>query len=159
MAETLRELVVALSLDSSNFSRNMRTINQQIKEAESTFRQWEFHPLRQDCWDLWNTCLLFIGGLKVKKGNYYWFASNASGAPDTNLLVGDASPSPSFTHICDMRLRVSAKHFHRPLRSFHDWIFFRFCSARFVGCPSVSKYRRTFSRAVKSSRISARAFL
>ena len=31
MAETLRELVVALSLDSSNFSRNMRTINQQIK--------------------------------------------------------------------------------------------------------------------------------
>ena len=38
MAETLRELVVALSLGSSNFSRNMRTINQQIKEAESTFR-------------------------------------------------------------------------------------------------------------------------
>ena len=38
MAEILRELVVALSLDSSNFSRNMRTINQQIKEAESTFR-------------------------------------------------------------------------------------------------------------------------
>ena len=38
MAETLRELVVALSLDSSNFSRNMRSINQQIKEAESTFR-------------------------------------------------------------------------------------------------------------------------
>lgn len=38
MAETLRELVVALSLDSSNFSRNMRTINRQIKEAESTFR-------------------------------------------------------------------------------------------------------------------------
>ena len=35
MAETLRELVVALSLDSSNFSRNMRYINQQIKEAES----------------------------------------------------------------------------------------------------------------------------
>ena len=38
MAETLREPVVALSLDSSNFSRNMRTINQQIKEAEPTFR-------------------------------------------------------------------------------------------------------------------------
>ena len=38
MAETLRELVVALSLDSSNFTRNMRSINQQIKEAESTFR-------------------------------------------------------------------------------------------------------------------------
>ena len=38
MAEVLRKLVVALSLDSSNFSRNMRTINQQIKETESTFR-------------------------------------------------------------------------------------------------------------------------
>ncbi|MEA5013439.1 MAG: phage tail tape measure protein [Candidatus Limiplasma sp.] len=38
MSEVLRELVVALSLDSDNFSRNMRTINQQIKEAESTFR-------------------------------------------------------------------------------------------------------------------------
>ena len=38
MAETLRELVVALSLDSSNFSRNMSSINQQIKEAESTGR-------------------------------------------------------------------------------------------------------------------------
>ena len=36
MAETLCELVVALSLDSSNFSRNMRTINAQIQEAEST---------------------------------------------------------------------------------------------------------------------------
>ncbi len=31
MAETLRELVFALSLDSSNFSRNMRSIYQQIK--------------------------------------------------------------------------------------------------------------------------------
>ena len=30
MAETLRELVVALSPDSSNFSRNMRSINQRI---------------------------------------------------------------------------------------------------------------------------------
>ncbi len=38
MSEVLRELVVALSLDSDNFSRNLRTINQQIKEAESTFR-------------------------------------------------------------------------------------------------------------------------
>ncbi len=35
---TLRELVVALLLDSSNFSRNIRSINQQIKEAEFTFR-------------------------------------------------------------------------------------------------------------------------
>lgn len=38
MSEVLRELVVALSLDSDNFTRNLRTINQQIKEAESTFR-------------------------------------------------------------------------------------------------------------------------
>lgn len=38
MSEYLRQLVVALSLDSDNFSRNMRTINQQIKEAESNFR-------------------------------------------------------------------------------------------------------------------------
>lgn len=38
MAETLRGLVVVLSLDASNFSRKMRTINQQIKEAEFTFR-------------------------------------------------------------------------------------------------------------------------
>ena len=38
MSEVLRELVVALSLDSDNFSSNMRTINHQIKEAESTFR-------------------------------------------------------------------------------------------------------------------------
>jgi len=34
MAETLRELVVALSLDSSNVSRNMRSINQQICSAK-----------------------------------------------------------------------------------------------------------------------------
>ena len=38
MSEVLRELVVALSLDSDNFSRNLRTINHQIKEAESSFR-------------------------------------------------------------------------------------------------------------------------
>ncbi len=35
MAETLRVPAVALSLDSSIFSRNMRTINQQIKEGGS----------------------------------------------------------------------------------------------------------------------------
>ena len=34
MAETLRKLVVALSLDSSNFSRNIRTINQQINNRQ-----------------------------------------------------------------------------------------------------------------------------
>jgi len=38
MSEVLRDLVVALSLDSDNFSRNLRTINKQIQEAESTFR-------------------------------------------------------------------------------------------------------------------------
>ena len=38
MSEYLRQLVVSLSLDSDNFARNMRTINQQIKEAESSFR-------------------------------------------------------------------------------------------------------------------------
>jgi len=38
VSEVLRELVVALSLDSDNFSRNMRTINKQIQEAESTFK-------------------------------------------------------------------------------------------------------------------------
>ena len=50
MAETLHELVVALSLDSSNFSRNMRTINAQIKEAESSLtsdRSWRTE-LRKD---------------------------------------------------------------------------------------------------------------
>ena len=31
MSEVLRELVVALSLNSDNFNRNLRTINQQIK--------------------------------------------------------------------------------------------------------------------------------
>ncbi|MDI9520782.1 MAG: hypothetical protein QM308_06495 [Bacillota bacterium] len=38
MAETLRYLVVVLSPHSSNFPRKMRTINQQIREAEFTFR-------------------------------------------------------------------------------------------------------------------------
>ena len=38
MAETLRETAAALSLDASNFSRNMRTVNWQIKEAGSGFR-------------------------------------------------------------------------------------------------------------------------
>jgi TP901 family phage tail tape measure protein len=37
LSDTLRELVVSLSLDSDNFARNLRTINKQIKEAESTF--------------------------------------------------------------------------------------------------------------------------
>jgi len=38
MAETLRDLVVSLTLDSDNFSRNLRSIDQQIKEAQSVFK-------------------------------------------------------------------------------------------------------------------------
>ena len=38
MAETLRDLVVSLSLDSDNFSRNLGSINKQIQQAESRFK-------------------------------------------------------------------------------------------------------------------------
>ena len=38
MSETLRELVVSLSLNSDNFTRNIKSINKQIQEAESAFR-------------------------------------------------------------------------------------------------------------------------
>lgn len=38
MSETLRELVVSLSLNSDNFTRNIKSINQQIREAESSFK-------------------------------------------------------------------------------------------------------------------------
>lgn len=38
MAEVLRDLVVSLSLKSDNFSRNITSINKQIKEAESAFK-------------------------------------------------------------------------------------------------------------------------
>lgn len=38
MAETLRDMVVSLSLNSDNFSANLRTINQQLKEADSQFK-------------------------------------------------------------------------------------------------------------------------
>jgi|GEM_PF-5947451 len=44
MAETLRELVVPLSLDSGHFLRIMHTINQQIKEAKSAFRSGANSP-------------------------------------------------------------------------------------------------------------------
>lgn len=37
MADTLRELVVSLSLQSDNFSKNIQTVQRQIKEAESRF--------------------------------------------------------------------------------------------------------------------------
>ena len=38
MSETLRDLVVSLSLNSDNFTRNVKSINKQIQEAESAFR-------------------------------------------------------------------------------------------------------------------------
>lgn len=38
MAETLRDMVVSLSLNSDNFSANLRSINQQLKEADSQFK-------------------------------------------------------------------------------------------------------------------------
>ena len=37
MAETLRELAVSLTLDSDNFSQNIKLINKQMKEAQSAF--------------------------------------------------------------------------------------------------------------------------
>ena len=38
MSETLRDLVVSLSLNGDNFTRNIKSINKQIQEAESAFR-------------------------------------------------------------------------------------------------------------------------
>ncbi len=38
MAETLRELVLALSPDSGSFSRDPRTVNAQIRKAGPSFR-------------------------------------------------------------------------------------------------------------------------
>ena len=38
MAETLRDMVVSLSLNSDKFSANLRSINQQLKEADSQFK-------------------------------------------------------------------------------------------------------------------------
>ena len=38
MSETLRDLVVSLSLQTDNFTRNMQSVNKQIKEAESSFK-------------------------------------------------------------------------------------------------------------------------
>ena len=38
MSETLRDLVVSLSLNSDNFTRNIKSINKQIQEAESRFK-------------------------------------------------------------------------------------------------------------------------
>ena len=39
MSEALRDLVVSLSLQTDNFTRNIRSVNRQIQEAESRFRQ------------------------------------------------------------------------------------------------------------------------
>ena len=39
MSEVLRDLVVSLSLDGDNFSRNLTSINKQIQEAESEFKR------------------------------------------------------------------------------------------------------------------------
>ena len=39
MSEVLRDLVVSLSLDSDNFTRNLTSINKQIQEAESEFKR------------------------------------------------------------------------------------------------------------------------
>ncbi len=38
MSETLRDLVVSLSLNSDNFTRNLKSISRQIQEAESSFK-------------------------------------------------------------------------------------------------------------------------
>ena len=38
MAETLRDMVVSLSLNSDNFSANLKSINAQLKEADSEFK-------------------------------------------------------------------------------------------------------------------------
>ncbi len=37
MSETLRDLLVSLSLNSDHFTRNIKSINKQIQEAESAF--------------------------------------------------------------------------------------------------------------------------
>ena len=38
MPDTLRDLVVSLSLQTDNFTRNIRSVNKQIQEAESYFK-------------------------------------------------------------------------------------------------------------------------
>ena len=38
MSETLRDLVVSLSLNSDNFTRNIRSVQKQIQEAQSSFK-------------------------------------------------------------------------------------------------------------------------
>lgn len=38
MPESLRDLVVSLSLNTENFTRNIKSVNKQIQEAESYFK-------------------------------------------------------------------------------------------------------------------------
>ena len=38
MSETLRDLVVSLSLNSDNFTRNIRSVQKQVQEAQSSFK-------------------------------------------------------------------------------------------------------------------------
>ncbi len=38
MSETLRDLVVLLSLQTDSFTRNIKSVNKQIQEAESRFK-------------------------------------------------------------------------------------------------------------------------
>lgn len=38
MSESLRDLVVSLSLNTNNFTRNINSVNKQIREAESYFK-------------------------------------------------------------------------------------------------------------------------
>jgi phage-related minor tail protein len=38
LSEVLRDLVVTLSLNSDNFTRNIKSVNRQIQEAQSEFR-------------------------------------------------------------------------------------------------------------------------
>ena len=38
MAESLRDLVVSLSLNTENFTRNIKSVGKQIQEAESYFK-------------------------------------------------------------------------------------------------------------------------
>ena len=53
MAETLREQVVALSLEKAISRAICATRSHQIKEAESTFRQRDHSPWQNLSWKLW----------------------------------------------------------------------------------------------------------
>ena len=49
MAESLRDLVVSLSLNTDNFTRNIKSVNKQIQEAESYFKL--ACPQSWKCWN------------------------------------------------------------------------------------------------------------